>query len=145
MAEKAMARIPDEKLDWQYNEECNSITVIVKHMVGNMLSRWTDIFTTDGEKDSRDRDAEFENQKLTRSELMEAWRKGWDRVYETLDSLRDEDLERVIYIRKEPHTVTEAINRQLTHYAGHIGQIIYIAKMVSPDWHSLTIPRKVKP
>jgi hypothetical protein len=76
---------------------------------------------------------------------MEAWRKGWDRVYETLDSLRDEDLERVIYIRKEPHTVTEAINRQLTHYAGHIGQIIYIAKMVSPDWHSLTIPRKVKP
>lgn len=143
LGEKAMAQIPDEKLFWQYNPESNSVAVIVKHMAGNMLSRWTDIFDTDGEKEWRNRDAEFENDIKSREELMVAWNKGWDKVFETMGALDESDLERVIYIRGEAHTVIEAIHRQLAHYPSHVGQIIYIGKMVADAaWTSLSIPRK---
>ncbi|GAB3176224.1 DUF1572 family protein [Telluribacter humicola] len=140
--EKAMAQVPDQGLHWQYNGESNSIAVIVKHLWGNMLSRWTDFLTSDGEKDWRDRDGEFEVNQLNRDELLQMWNEAWQCVQAALDSLQPEDLTRIIYIRNEGHTVLEAINRSLTHYAYHIGQIVYIAKQLTDaDWQSLTIPR----
>ena len=114
-------------------------------MVGNMLSRWTDVFTTDGEKEWRMRDGEFEEELLTRAALLEKWESGWQCFYEVLDNLSVEDLDRTIYIRKEPWTVTAAINRQLAHYPYHVGQIVFIGKMVcDANWESLSIPKKVK-
>jgi hypothetical protein len=142
VAEKAVAQVPDEALFWQYNPESNSIAVIVSHLAGNMLSRFTDFLTTDGEKPWRDRDTEFENRFSTRQEVMEYWDKGWNCLLTTLHSLKEEDLEELIYIRNEGHTVVEALNRQLAHYPYHIGQIVYIAKMVANEkWQSLSIPR----
>jgi hypothetical protein len=142
LAEKAMGQLPDEALFWQYNEESNSIAVILNHMVGNMLSRFTDFLTTDGEKPWRDRDAEFEYKFSSRDEVMGYWNKGWNCLLGTLSTLRDDNLEDVIYIRNDGHTVIEALNRQLAHYSYHIGQIVYIAKMVSNEkWESLSIPR----
>ena len=142
LGEKAIEQIPDDALFWQYNPESNSIAIIVKHLVGNMLSRWTDIFNTDGEKESRKRDEEFVNDLKTRDEVMTLWKKGWDLVFVTLNSLGEKDLERTIYIRGEAHSVVEAIHRQLAHYPSHIGQIIYIGKMVcNEEWKSLSIPR----
>jgi hypothetical protein len=142
LAEKAMEQVPDEKINWQFNPETNSIATIVKHLSGNMLSRFTDFFTSDGEKEWRDRDGEFENELLTRAELLARWNKGWDCFSEVLNTLRPDDLSKTILIRNEKHTAMEAINRQLTHYAYHIGQIIFIAKMVCDNnWKSLTIPR----
>jgi Protein of unknown function (DUF1572) len=142
LGEKTIAQLQDEMLFWQYNSESNSIATIVKHMAGNMLSRWTDIFNTDGEKEWRNRDAEFLNDLNSRDELMALWNSGWDRLFETLNSLQESDLEKIIYIRNEAHTVMEAINRQLAHYSSHIGQIIYIGKMVcNEEWKSLSIPR----
>jgi hypothetical protein len=144
LGEKAIAQIEDEKkLFWQYNEDSNSIATVVKHLSGNMISRWTDFFTTDGEKEWRNRDGEFENDLRTRAEVMEVWNKGWDRLFKTLnEEIKPEDLERIIYIRNEGHTVMEAINRQLAHYPYHVGQIVYIAKMIKGEsWESLSIPR----
>lgn len=142
LGEKAMGQMQDVMLFWQYNPESNSVATIVKHLAGNMLSRWTDIFNTDGEKEWRNRDAEFVNDVNSREELMALWNSGWDRLFETLSSLQETDLERVIYIRNEAHTVMDAINRQLAHYSSHIGQIIYIGKMVcNEEWISLSIPR----
>lgn len=143
LGEKAMAQIPDDKLFWQYNEESNSIATIIKHLAGNMLSRWTDIFNSDGEKEWRNRDEEFENDITSREELMALWIKGWQQLFETLGSLQESDLARVIYIRAEAHTVIEAINRQLAHYPYHVGQIVFIGKMIAnSSWTSLSIPRK---
>lgn len=143
MAEKALAQVDDDSLSWQPNEESNSIVTIVKHMAGNMLSRWTDFLTSDGEKPWRMRDAEFENQPLTREELMAKWEEGWACVFAAVEALRSEDLEKTVTIRGETHTVVDAINRQLTHYVAHIGQIIYIAKIVGKgEWQTLSIPRK---
>lgn len=142
LGEKAIAQLPDEALHWQYNGESNSVAMIVKHMAGNMLSRWTDIFNTDGEKEWRNRDDEFTSQDLSRTELMELWEKGWSCLFSTLKVLNEDDLERTIYIRGEAYTVTRAILRQMCHYPHHIGQIMYIAKMVlDKDWRSLSIPR----
>ena len=142
LGEKAMAQIPDEKLFWQLNEESNSIATIVKHLSGNMISRWTDFFTSDGEKEWRNRDGEFVSDLKTREEVIALWDKGWDRLFKTLDEIRPDDLEKIIYIRNEGHTVMEAINRQLAHYPYHVGQIVYVAKMIkSSDWESLSIPR----
>lgn len=142
LGEKAMSQVPDEALYWQYNPESNSMAMIVQHMSGNMLSRWTDMLTTDGEKEWRQRDKEFESVLKTREEVMEAWHRGWDLVMETLGQIKEEDLERTIYIRSEAHTVTEAIVRQIAHYASHIGQLVYIGKMVmNNEWKSLSIPR----
>ena len=132
----------DDMLFWQYNPESNSVAIIVKHLAGNMLSRWTDIFNSDGEKEWRNRDAEFVNNISSREDLMAVWQKGWNCLFDTLSSLQESDLQKTIYIRNEPHTVIDAINRQLTHYASHIGQIVYIGKMVNNEnWKSLSIPR----
>lgn len=141
LAEKTFAQLTEEQLFWQYNEESNSIAIIAKHLAGNMLSRWTDIFNTDGEKEWRNRDAEFENDFQSKVELIEFWNKGWNIFQTTLESLKNEDLEKVIYIRNQGHTVLEAINRQLAHYPYHVGQIVFIGKMIcNQNWESLSIP-----
>jgi hypothetical protein len=142
LGEKAINQVPDEKIYWQYNPESNSMATIVKHLAGNMLSRFTDFLTSDGEKSWRDRDGEFENEEMTRDEIMGLWEKGWHCLFSALKNLSAEDLSRKILIRNEEHTVMEAINRQLTHYAYHVGQIVFIGKMVSDrNWKSLSIPK----
>lgn len=142
LGEKAMEQLQDEQLFWQYNEESNSIAVIVNHISGNMLSRFTDFLTTDGEKPWRNRDAEFTNPFRNKEELMAQWNQGWDCLLDALAGLTDADLERIIYIRNDGHTVTEAINRQLAHYPYHIGQLVFIAKMLKNDaWQTLSIAR----
>jgi hypothetical protein len=142
LGDKAMEQLPAEKLFWQYNGESNSIGTIVKHLSGNMLSRWTDLMTSDGEKDWRDRDAEFENDIKSKEELLTKWNEGWQCLLNTLKALSEDDLQKIIYIRNQGHTVMEAINRQLAHYPYHVGQIVYIAKMVADNnWKSLSIPR----
>ena len=142
LGDKTMSRISDEGLFWQYNEESNSIAIIVAHLHGNMLSRWTDFLTTDGEKEWRDRDGEFENHIDTREVLMDRWERGWACLFAALDGISEEQLGQITYIRNMGQTVTEAINRQMTHYAYHVGQIVYIGKMVSAaSWQSLTIPK----
>lgn len=142
LAEKTFEQVSDDYLFWQYNVDSNSIATIVKHLSGNMLSRWTDFLTTDGEKDWRKRDEEFENDIQTRDEMLRIWNEGWKCLFDTLSSLKSEDLETIIYIRNQGHTVMEAINRQLAHYPYHIGQIVYIGKMVTTNnWTSLSIPR----
>jgi len=142
LAEKTIIQVPDEKINWQYNPETNSIAIIVKHLSGNMLSRFTDFLSSDGEKKWRNRDGEFENEILSRDQLMVVWDKGWNCLFSVLNVLTENDLTKKVLIRNEEHTVMEAINRQLTHYASHIGQIIYIGKMVcNADWKTLSIPR----
>ena len=142
LGEKAMAQVADSELSWQANEDSNSIVTIVKHLWGNMLSRWTDFLTTDGEKPWRQRDAEFENPLLNRQEMMLLWNEGWQCLFHALDGLTDADLDRVVYIRNEGHTVMDALSRQVAHYAYHVGQIVYLSKLRSTDaWKSLSIPR----
>jgi hypothetical protein len=141
LGEKAMSQMPDEALFWQYNEDTNSVAMIVKHLHGNMLSRWTDFLTTDGEKPWRQRDAEFENDLQTREAVLERWNEGWDCFFNTINSLTDNDLATIIYIRNEGQTVMDAINRQLAHYPYHVGQIVHIGKMCADNWNSLSIPR----
>lgn len=142
LGEKALAQIDDKDLDWQANEDSNSIVAIMKHMWGNMLSRWTDFLTTDGEKPWRKRDAEFENEVMDRATLMKKWEEGWQCLFDALNSITDNDLEKIIYIRNEGHTILEAINRQIAHYSYHVGQIVYISKLrVKGEWNSLSIPR----
>jgi len=142
LAEKTFDQLTEEQLFWQYNAESNSIAIIVKHLAGNMISRWTDIFTSDGEKEWRNRDGEFENDFNTKEELIEYWNKGWNVFLTTLESLTNDDLEKIIYIRNQGHTVMEALDRQLAHYPYHVGQIVYIGKMVCDEnWKSLSIPR----
>lgn len=142
MGEKTFAQLEDEHINYTPNEDTNSIAVIVKHISGNMLSRWTHFLTEDGEKEWRHRDNEFVNTIKTKQELLEVWGKGWECMFSAINPLTADDLMKTVYIRKEPHTVIDAINRQLAHYASHIGQIIYMAKIVkSGDWESLTIPR----
>ncbi|MBW7467845.1 hypothetical protein ABID22_002239 [Pontibacter aydingkolensis] len=142
VGEKTLDQLTDEQLFWQPNEESNSIATIVAHMHGNMLSRWTNFLTSDGEKEWRNRDAEFENNRSTREELLVKWSEGWRCLFDTLDALTEADLEKEVLIRNERHTVTDAINRQLAHYPYHIGQMAYIGKMMrSTDWTSLSIPK----
>jgi hypothetical protein len=140
LGESTFAQIPDEKLFLQYSKESNSIAIIVKHLWGNMLSRWTNFFTTDGEKEWRNRDAEFENDITSKEELLQKWNEGWKVLMETLFSLSEDDLDKTIYIRNQGHTVMEAINRQLAHYSYHVGQIVFIGKMSVEKWNSLSIP-----
>lgn len=142
LADKAIQQLEDEQLFWQPNEESNSVAIIVKHMWGNMLSRWTNFLTEDGEKEWRNRDGEFENDWKTRTELISKWEEGWQVLFEALNSITDADLEHTVYIRGEAHTVLDAVTRQIAHYASHVGQIIYIAKMIRDNnWSSLSIPR----
>jgi hypothetical protein len=141
LADKTFAQLSDEALQWQYNAESNSIAIIVKHLSGNMLSRWTDFLQADGEKPWRDRDAEFDKGYASKEEMFEAWEKGWNVCLTALRSLTDADLQKTVYIRNQGHTVLEAINRQLAHYPYHIGQIVFIGKMLASEWKSLSIPR----
>ncbi len=142
LGEKTFEQLEDEKLFWQYNSESNSIAIIVKHLSGNMLSRWTDFLISDGEKEWRHRDAEFENDIASRDLLLKTWNAGWDCLFNTLNGLKSSDLDTIIYIRNQGHTVMEAINRQLAHYPYHVGQIVFIGKMVADaNWKSLSIPK----
>jgi hypothetical protein len=142
LGDQTFAQVPDEKLFWQANEDSNSIANLVKHLSGNMRSRWTDFLTSDGEKEWRDRDSEFENDIATRQELVERWEEGWSALFGALTPLTAEDLGKIIYIRNQGHTVTEAINRQLAHYPYHVGQIVFIGKMIcDSNWSSLSIPK----
>ena len=142
IAEQAIDQIEPSQLIVQPNEDSNSIAVIVKHMAGNMISRWTDFFTSDGEKPNRNRDGEFENDITDKEVLLKYWEQGWNVFLDTLTSLKSEDLSHTVYIRKEAHTVMDAINRQLAHYSYHVGQIVYAAKLLKKnEWKSLSIPK----
>lgn len=142
LGDKTIAQLPQEKLFWQYNEESNSIATIVKHLHGNMFSRSTDFLTSDGEKEWRKRDEEFENKIDDATNVINLWNEGWACLLTTLKNLNNDDLDKIIYIRNQGHTVTEAINRQLAHYPYHVGQIVFIGKMIlNENWQSLSIPR----
>ncbi|HEY2964194.1 MAG TPA: DUF1572 family protein [Pyrinomonadaceae bacterium] len=143
LAEKALAQLEAEEFFVTLDEESNSIAHIMKHMAGNMFSRWTDFLTTDGEKPNRNRDMEFVIEpKNIKDEILDYWERGWQCVFAALDPLQIEDLEKRVFIRGEEHTVVQAINRQLMHYAYHIGQIVFLAKHFrASDWRSLSIPR----
>jgi len=145
LGERAMAQCPDEGLFTVLDAESNSIAIVVKHMAGNMRSRWMDFLTTDGEKPDRNRDTEFEDAPQTRAALMELWERGWKYVFDALEPLNEEDLTRTITIRTEPHSVMQAINRQIAHYAHHVGQIVFLAKHLTAratgKWESLSIAR----
>ena len=142
LAERAIDQIPEDKLFVAIDDEANSIAIIVKHMVGNMRSRWTDFLTTDGEKPDRNRDSEFVAPLKTRAALMESWQQGWAYVFQAIEPLSDADLGRTITIRGEAHSVMQAINRGVGHYAYHIGQIVLLAKHFSgSQWQSLSVPK----
>ena len=142
LGNKTFEQLNEADLHFTPNNESNSIALIIQHMAGNMLSRWTDFLTTDGEKDWRNRDTEFEEQNLTKQQLIIFWQKGWDCLLNSLYSLTEEDLLKTIYIRSEGLLVIDAINRQLAHYPYHIGQIIYLAKIIkNEDWVNLSIPK----
>ena len=142
LAERALEQVSDAQLTRALDAESNSIAILVKHMAGNMRSRWTDFLTTDGEKPDRHRDSEFEAPPSTRAELMETWESGWRLLFLALEALKESDLTRTVYIRAEPHSVMQAINRQVAHYACHVGQIVFLAKHFQSDqWKSLSIPR----
>jgi hypothetical protein len=143
LAEKAVAQVSDEEFFAALDAESNSIAVIMKHIAGNMISRWTDFLTSDGEKPDRNRDAEFEmTPHTTRAEIAAYWERGWAAVFTAVEPLTVEDFDRKTLIRGEPHTIVQAINRQLTHYAYHIGQIVFLAKHFrSAEWQSLSVPR----
>lgn len=142
LAERAMAQVADEDLFRALDHEANSIAIIVKHMTGNMRSRWTDFLTTDGEKPNRNRDSEFVDPPATRAELLAEWEDGWGRVFGALETLTDADLGRTVTIRGEAHSVMQAVNRQLAHYPQHVGQIVLLAKHFACDhWQSLSVPR----
>ena len=142
LGDKTLATLTDSEIHWQYNEEGNSVAVIVKHLVGNMLSRWTNFLTEDGEKEWRHRDTEFEDTYKDKAELSIAWEKGWKCLFDALQLLQPQDMQRIVYIRNQGHSVTEAVNRQLAHYAYHVGQLVFLGKMLKgSDWQSLSIPK----
>jgi Protein of unknown function (DUF1572) len=143
LAEGAIAQLKEEELFKALDSESNSIAILIKHLAGNMRSRFTDFLTTDGEKPDRDRDQEFElNSATTRADVMLWWEDGWARVFAAIDALQPEDVMRTVTIRGEPHTVLQAINRQIAHYAQHTGQIVFLAKHLrSSEWKTLSIPR----
>ena len=142
LAEGAMAQVADDQLNAALDPEMNSIALIVKHLAGNMRSRWTDFLTSDGEKPDRNRDSEFVEAPPTRQEVMKLWEEGWSRVFDALEPLKEPDLSRTITIRGEPHSVMQAINRQIAHYACHCGQIVFLAKHLQHEhWKSLSVPR----
>jgi hypothetical protein len=142
LGERAMDQVEDERLFAALDGEANSIAIIVKHITGNMRSRWTDFLTTDGEKPDRNRDGEFVDPPPTREALLKDWEDGWQRVFDALEPLTDGDLTRTVTIRGEPHSVMQAVNRQVAHYAHHVGQIVLLAKHFACDrWQSLSVPR----
>ena len=142
LGEGAIEQVTDEQLFAALDPEMNSIAIIVKHIAGNMRSRWTDFLTSDGEKPDRNRDTEFEQPPSTREELLKVWNDGWNRVFSALEPLSDSDVGRTVTIRGEPHSVMQAINRQIAHYAYHVGQIVFLAKHLNASkWKSLSVPR----
>jgi hypothetical protein len=142
LSEGAIEQVSDEQLVTALDEEMNSIAIIVKHMAGNMRSRWTDFLTSDGEKPDRNRDAEFVAPPSTRKDLMQVWNDGWERTFQALEPLSNKDLEREVFIRGEAHSVMQAINRQIAHYAYHCGQIVFLAKhLKGSSWKTLSVPR----
>lgn len=142
LGDKTMAQLTAEQLHWQPEGEPNSIYLIIKHMSGNMLSRWTDFLTSDGEKPWRDRDTEFEATNASREEVLETWERGWNCMMDTLRSLQPDDLIKTVNIRNEPLVAIDAINRQLAHLPYHVGQIVYLGKMLTKDnWQSLSIAK----
>ncbi len=142
LGDKTINQLSEEDIHWTYNNESNSVAIIVKHLSGNMISRWTDFLTSDGEKPYRNRDQEFENTGSSKHELMADLEKGWNILFDTLSDLEEQDLLKMIYIRNERHTVVDAIERQMAHYAYHVGQIVYIGKQLKDqDWKSLSIPK----
>ncbi|MHA7842529.1 MAG: DUF1572 family protein [Winogradskyella sp.] len=142
LGDKTFDQLTFEELKNEFVEDSNSISIIVKHIVGNMLSRWTNFLTEDGEKEWRMRDEEFIDSFKSKEELLTAWNKGWDCLFNAIKPLKTEDLERIIYIRNGGHTVVEAINRQMMHYAYHVGQIVFLGKIVKgKNWQSLSIPK----
>jgi len=142
LAERAMDQVTDEELSATLDGEMNSIAIVVKHMAGNMRSRWTDFLTTDGEKPDRNRDTEFVDPPATREALLQVWEDGWAHVFQALEPLSDDDLGRIVTIRGEAHSVMQAINRQVAHYAHHVGQIVMLAKHFAHErWRSLSVPR----
>lgn len=142
LGDKTFEQLDFHDLKKEFVEDSNSISIIVKHMVGNMLSRWTNFLTEDGEKTWRHRDEEFVDTYHSKKELLASWEKGWNCLFEALTPLTNDHLEQIVYIRNEGHTVTEALNRQLAHYAYHVGQIVYIGKLIKgSQWISLSIPK----
>ncbi|MFK8060167.1 MAG: DUF1572 family protein [Polaribacter sp.] len=142
LGDKTFHQLSEDDFFKQVNNESNSIAIMVKHIVGNMFSRWTNFLTEDGEKSWRNRDDEFINNFKTKKEVLDYWEKGWQCLFDAIKPLREKDLESIIYIRNQGHTVTEAINRQLAHYSYHIGQILFLGKMLKNDtWISLSIPK----
>jgi hypothetical protein len=142
LAERAMDQVTDEQLFETLDRETNSIAITVKHMAGNMRSRWTDFLTTDGEKPNRNRDAEFVDPPTTRTALLADWENGWSCLFKAIEPLTDADLRRRVTIRAEAHSVMQAINRQLAHYPHHVGQIVLLAKhFACEQWQSLSVPR----
>ncbi len=140
--DKTLQQLSFEEMNWQSHDNSNSVSIIVKHMVGNMLSRWTNFLIEDGEKDWRQREQEFEATYTNKDQLIADWEKGWQCVYDAIKPLKNKDLERIVYIRNESHTVADAIFRQLGHYSYHIGQIAYIGVIIkNNDWQSLSIPK----
>ena len=142
LGEKTFSQLTDEQIHWQYNSESNSIAIITKHIVGNMLSRWTNFLTEDGEKSWRERDQEFQDTYPNKDEMFQAWKIGWDCLFDAVRPLKHDQLEQIVYIRNQGHTVTEALNRQLAQYASHVGQLMFLGKMIKDkDWQSLSIPK----
>lgn len=142
LGDKSFEQLSDEQMFWQFNEESNSVATIVKHIAGNMLSRWTNFLTEDGEKSWRNRDEEFVNTFKTKDEVLAYWEKGWECLFDALKQINNENLYAIIYIRNEPHSVIDAVFRQLAHYPYHVGQIVFIAKMLkNENWQTLSIAR----
>lgn len=142
LGEKTFDQLSDDELFWQYNDVSNTMSVMVKHLWGNMMSRWTDFLTSDGEKDTRNRDGEFVSDIKTRNEMMTKWEEGWKCLFTALDTVNTENWETTIYIRNQGHSIAEAVNRQMMHYAYHIGQMVYLGRMIKGDeWLSLSIPK----
>lgn len=142
LGDKTFEQLNEENIQWQFNEESNSIAIIVKHIVGNMLSRWTNFRTEDGEKEWRHRDTEFEDSYKTKAKMLDAWEKGWKCLFDAITPLEGNDLSEIIYIRNQGHTIVEAINRQLCHYSYHVGQIVSTAKMIkNENWETLSITK----
>lgn len=142
LGDKTFAQLGESDILWKYQEEDNSISQIVKHISGNMLSRWTNFLSEDGEKPWRHRDTEFEEPFTTKTEMIAAWEKGWQCFFDAIDSINSDDFNSLVKIRNEEHTIVEAVNRQLAHYANHVGQIVLLGKMIKGDsWASLSIPK----
>ncbi len=142
LGEKTFAQLKEEDLFWQFNEESNSIAIMVNHLWGNMKSRWTDFLVSDGEKEWRMRDREFESVIKSKAEMLDKWEDGWTCLFEAVDSVNRDNFDSEIFIRNQSHTIVEAINRQMMHYAYHIGQIVYVGRMIrGENWESLSIPK----